>query len=101
MNNINKLYTYTNTNRTLNLLEFYIEKILNPMSKKLKFIPDFDLTSQDLLYTAIKYVGIKEYDYSKIDSKELSYYIKLSKGLSFFTKQNKTIKTKKESLFTN
>ena len=95
MNNINKLYTYTNTNRTLNLLEFYIEKILNPMSKKLKFIPDFDLTSQDLLYTAIKYVGIKEYDYSKIDSKELSYYIKLSKGLSFFTKQNKTIKTKK------
>ena len=37
----------------------------------------------------------QDYDYSKLDSKELSYYIRLSKGLSFFTKQNKTIKTKK------
>ena len=95
MNNINKLYTYTNTNRTLDLLEVYLEKILNPLSKKLKFIPDFDLLSQDLLFTSIKFVGINNYEYSKIDSKELSYYLRLSDGLSHFTKQNKTIKTKK------
>ena len=95
MNNINKLFTYTNTNKTLNLLEIYLEKILNPISKKLKFIPEFDLLSQDLLFTSLKYVNINDFDYSKIDFKELSYYLKLSKGLSFFSKQNKAIKTKK------
>lgn len=95
MNKINKLFTYTNTSKSLDLLDFYIEKITNPLSKKLKFIEDFDVLSLDLLYTSIKYVGINEYNFSKLDSKELSYYINLSKGINFFTKQNKTIKTKK------
>ena len=93
MNKINKLFTYTNTSKSLDLLDFYIEKITNPLSKKLKFIEDFDVLSLDLLYTSIKYVGINEYNFSKLDSKELSYYINLSKGINFFTKQNKTIKT--------
>lgn len=95
MNNMNKLYTYTNTHKSLKLLEIYIGKILNPLSKKLKFIPNFDLLSQDLLFTSIKYVGIKDYIYEKLDSKELSYYLKINEGVSNFSKQNKTIKTKK------
>ena len=52
MNNINKLFTYTNTGKTLKLLEVYLDKILNPMSKKLKYIEEFDLLSQDLLFTS-------------------------------------------------
>ncbi len=95
MNNISKLYTYSNTNRSLKLFECYLDKILNPMSKKLKFINDFDILSQDLLYTAMKFAGIKKYDYNKIDARELSYYIRISKGIGYFTKQNKTIRTKK------
>ena len=58
MNKINKLFTYTNTSKSLDLLDFYIEKITNPLSKKLKFIEDFDVLSLDLLYTSIKYAMV-------------------------------------------
>ena len=94
MERINRLYTYTNMYKNYELLKIYIDKITNNKSVHIKFIEDFDSISMDLLYTGIKFNSINHISYDKLDKKELNYYIKRAKGLSYFTKQNKSIKDK-------
>ncbi|MBR7042463.1 MAG: hypothetical protein IKI04_03070, partial [Bacilli bacterium] len=94
MDKINRLYTYMNTYKSLELLGIYLDKITNGKSTHLKFIDDYDITALDLLLTAIKYKSIKKIDNDKLDRKELNYYIKKGKGITYFKKQNKVIKDK-------
>ncbi len=96
MNKIYRLYTYINTYKSLELLNIYLDKINNGKSTHLRFIDEFDLTSLDLLFTAIKYKNINNINVSKLDRKELNYYIKKGKGITYFSKQNKSISDKKD-----
>ena len=77
-NSILKLYTLVNTNKSLDLLNIYLEKIANSQSTKLKYIIDFEATNLDILFTTLKFLNttskITYKEYEKLDEKEITYY---------------------------
>lgn len=98
--NISKLNTFVNMTKSNEYLGTYLEKILNNRSKNLKFISDFDYIALDLLYTSLQIMNNKylsKDDYTKLDKKELKYYMDKVKGISYFKMQVPSIKTE-ESL---
>ena len=98
--NITKLYTFVNMKKSLNYLKIYIEKITNKRCQSLKFIEDFEPNVLDLLFTSLKMLNFNNKitfkDISKIDKKELDFYIEKSHGLKYFSKQNSTIKNEEQ-----
>ena len=96
-NSILKLYTLVNTNKSLDLLNIYLEKIANSQSTKLKYIIDFEATNLDILFTTLKFLNttskITYKEYEKLDEKEITFYLDKMHGLKYFQTQNKSIKT--------
>ena len=97
LENISKLNTFIHMNKSNEALGIYVEKLTNGRSQSLKFVPDFDSFSLDLLYTSLQMMNKNNYiskvDYNKLDKRELAYYFKKVKGISFFKKQVPSLKT--------
>lgn len=91
LENISKLNTYIHMTKSNELLRIYLEKITNKKSKSLKFVPDFDYISLDLLYTSLSIMNtqnkITTEEFNKIDKGELKYYFGKIKGINTFKKQ--------------
>ena len=96
ISNVSKLNTFIYMAKSNELLSIYIEKILNNRSKSLKFVNDFDYVSLDLLYTSLQIMAnskdVSKEDFSKIDKKELKYYLDKVKGMNYFKRQVPSIK---------
>ena len=59
MSRTNRKYTYEKTINSLEILELYVNKILNKKSYHLKYLDSFNTKSLDALFTAIKYTLIE------------------------------------------
>ena len=100
LNNIAKLDTFANMVKSNELLNTYVDKIINKNNKSIKYSNDFDYISLDLLYTSLQMMNDRENiskdDYAKLDKKELTYYLNKVKGINFFKKQVPQIKTEEQ-----
>ena len=100
LENVPKLNTFVLMAKSNELLINYVKKISNKKISFMKFEPDFDCVSLDLLYTSLKVMNNKEKltskDFNKIDKDELKYYINRAKGMKYFTKQVSSIKNEEQ-----
>ena len=100
LESVPKLNTFILMSKSNEILIDYIGKIFNKKCKFIKFVPDFDCVSLDLLYTSLKVMNNKESltskEFKKFDKDEIKYYINRVKGMKFFTKQVPSIKTEEQ-----
>lgn len=100
LNNIAKLDTFANMVKSNELLNAYVDKIINKNNKSIKYSNDFDYISLDLLYTSLQMMNgtenISKDDYAKLDKKELNYYLNKVKGINFFKEQVPQIKDEEQ-----
>ena len=100
LENVPKLNTFVLMAKSNELLINYVKKISNKKVDSMKFEPDFDCVSLDLLYTSLKIMNnnekITSKDFNKLDKDELKYYINRVKGMKFFTKQVPSIKNEEQ-----
>lgn len=100
LNNIAKLDTFASMVKSNELLNTYVDKIINKNNKSIKYSNDFDYISLDLLYTSLQMINNRENiskdDYAKLDKKELTYYLNKVKGINFFKNQVPQIKSEEQ-----
>lgn len=79
LENITKLSTNILMTNSNEYLKIYLEKILNKKSKSIKFIPEFNYESLELLYTSLQIMAYSEKlkitEYNKLDRLELKKYL--------------------------
>ena len=79
LENITKLSTKILMTNSNEYLKIYLEKILNKKSKSIKFIPEFNYESLELLYTSLQIMVYSENlnmtDYNKLDRLELKKHL--------------------------
>lgn len=93
LENIGKLNTLLTMNKSNNVLNTYIDKILNKKCKTLEYISDYDVVSLDLLYLSLMLLCCKnKINFNVMDRKELKYYFDLIGGVEYFKKQVSSLK---------